>query len=545
MKKTLLLIRPMMLLVMIGSLFMTHAATPEYDIQINGVYYQLQGDTAILVGCEFWGDDCIPDQIIPETITQEGNTYTVTKIADNAFNRITWLRSIQIPNTVKYIGESAFESCLELKSFYVPKSVTHIGLRAFINCDNLTSIVVDEENPVYDSREGCNAIIETATDRLTHGCGPTVVPDGVKIIGKDAFAYCKSQRSITLPNSVKVIEEYAFALSNLSNIVFSDSLERIERYAFQSDYGIKTVNLPATVTYIGEWAFALTGLDYVSIGTNDVYYSLGTNCIIERATKTIIVGSKNSYVPSSYDIQKIAPAAFSLIVFDIDLCIPRTVKEIGEYAYWKCYYAQEIDLPEGVTKIGNYAFSELLYASRLNIPSTLTEIGQGVFQSCSSLKKVNIPNSVESIGVDAFRECTNLRELTLGDGVQFIDQGAFIQCDSIETINCNAVTPPVMASDNCFTSRCYENAVLYVPGPSINDYKSTDYWNMFYHSYTDYPFDVNGDGSISINDVSILIDALLANDMSSVVSRNADANGDGNININDIILLIDYLLEND
>ncbi len=530
---------------MLGCIFSIDAAITGHDYQMNGVYYDLQGDTAIVAACEFWDSGRIPDQVIPETITHEGHIYTVTKIANNAFNGITWLRSIQIPNTVKFIGDSAFESCLDLKSFYLPKSVTYVGLGAFIDCYDLTSIVVDEENPVYDSREGCNAIIETASAKLTHGCGTSTVPYGVKAIGKEAFSRCKSQNSIVLPNSVKVIEERAFELSNISNIAFGDSLERIEAHAFASDYGIKNVSLPATVTYIGEWAFALTGLDHVSIGTNDVYCSLGTDCIIERATKTIIVGSKYSYVPSSYNIEKVGPAAFSLIVFDIDLCIPSTVKEIGEFAYWKCYYAQEIDIPEGVTKIGQYAFSECLYASRLSIPSTLTEIGQGVFQSCQKIKNAVIPNSVESIGMDAFRDCTNLRELTIGTGVQFIDQGAFIQCDSIEVINCNAITPPVMASDNCFTNRCYENAVLYVPGPSINEYKNTDYWNRFYQTYTDYPCDVNGDGIISINDISILIDALLNDDMSSVVSRNADINGDRQVNLTDIILLIDHLLEDD
>ena len=101
----------------------------------------------------------------------------------------------------------------------------------------------------------------------------------------------------------------------------------------------------------------------------------------------------------------------------------------------------------------------------------------------------------------------------------------------------------MMASDNCFTTTAYENATLYVPSASLNAYKGTDYWNLFFQAYGNTPGDVNGDGSISINDVTILIDMLLGGTDSAIPS-NMDVNGDGNVSIGDATTLIDMLLSN-
>ena len=79
-------------------------------------------------------------------------------------------------------------------SIVIPTSVTEIGLAAFSDCTGLTSIVVSGGNKVYDSRNGCNAIV--ITNKLVRGCKNTVIPDSVTKIGCDAFSGCTGLTSV-------------------------------------------------------------------------------------------------------------------------------------------------------------------------------------------------------------------------------------------------------------------------------------------------------------------------------------------------------------
>ena len=122
---------------------------------------------------------------------------SVTSIGNYVFSNCTGLRSIVIPASVTSIGERAFYYCTGLRSIVIPASVTSIGESAFQSCTGLTSIVVDEENTAYDSRNNCNAIIETASNTLILGCKKTIIPAGVTSIGKNAFYGCTGLTSIT------------------------------------------------------------------------------------------------------------------------------------------------------------------------------------------------------------------------------------------------------------------------------------------------------------------------------------------------------------
>ena len=104
-------------------------------------------------------------------------------IKSEAFYGRTDLRSIVIPDSVTEIGYDAFSGCTGLTSIVIPDSVTKIGCDAFSGCTGLTSIVVSGGNKVYDSRNGCNAIVETKTNTLVTGCKNTVIPDSVTEIG--------------------------------------------------------------------------------------------------------------------------------------------------------------------------------------------------------------------------------------------------------------------------------------------------------------------------------------------------------------------------
>ena len=133
----------------------------------------------------------------------------VTSIGDYAFQQCIGMASVTIPNSVTSIGNAAFLGC-GLTSVTIPNSVKSIGDAAFQNCQRVTSIVVEDGNPVYDSRNNSNAIIETASNRLIAGCNNTTIPNGVTSIGNYAFQKCLFLTSVIIPSSVTSIGDGAF-----------------------------------------------------------------------------------------------------------------------------------------------------------------------------------------------------------------------------------------------------------------------------------------------------------------------------------------------
>ena len=134
----------------------------------------------------------------------------IETIPANAFEGCSSLTSFTIPSNVKTIESEAFARCTGLTSLTIPSTVSSIGLNAFYYCNSLESIVVEAGNRYYDSRENCNAIIETATNTLIAGCNNTLIPFGVTSIGKRAFYECDDLTSIVIPSSVTSIGEEAF-----------------------------------------------------------------------------------------------------------------------------------------------------------------------------------------------------------------------------------------------------------------------------------------------------------------------------------------------
>ena len=176
------------------------------------------------------------DLVIPNSVTSIGNSAfsgcrglksvtipnSVTSIGDNAFEDCSGLTSVTIPNSVTSIGETAFSNCSGLTSVTIPNSVTSIGYGVFGGCSGLESIVVESGNSKYDSRDNCNAIIETATITLLAGCKNTTIPNSVTSICFAAFQYCSGLTSVSIPNSVTEIGSYAFSdCSGLTTIFYN------------------------------------------------------------------------------------------------------------------------------------------------------------------------------------------------------------------------------------------------------------------------------------------------------------------------------------
>ena len=169
---------------------------------------------------------------LPSTVTYRGRQFRVTSIDSNAFDNPE-TTGIILPDGLESISDMAFVVCRLTGEVYIPKSIRHIGVWTFEGNTEICTLVVDEANPVYDSRGGCNAIIETATDRLVAACESTMIPHGIKTIGQNAFAMYQKPY-IDIPESVTVIEGYAFAQSALTEVTLPCNITEIGAQAFEN-----------------------------------------------------------------------------------------------------------------------------------------------------------------------------------------------------------------------------------------------------------------------------------------------------------------------
>ena len=187
----------------------------------------------------------------------------------------------EIVEELKTIEDNVFQNCYSLEMVTIGKSVKSIGKYMVGHCNSLTSIKVLEDNPNFDSRGGCNAIIETATNTLVAGCSATVIPQDVQHIGGYAFCYIESLTSIDIPDSVESIGDEAFyGCESLPIIDIPNSVETIGDYAFYGCVKLEEVTLGNSLKTIGEYAFyECEKLEKVTLGNSLKTIGISAFCI--------------------------------------------------------------------------------------------------------------------------------------------------------------------------------------------------------------------------------------------------------------------------
>lgn len=273
----------------------------------------------------------------------------VKYIRDTAFLYNGNIRSVTFPNFY-YIGAFSFQGCGNLASVHLSKGVQFVGFDAFTDCGNLTSITVDEENPWIDSRDNCNGVIETATNKLISGCKNTVIPYGVTSINYEAFLG-NGLTSITIPASVTSFDG-----------------------AFHNNGGMKSMTV--------EWTEPLEiqegALEGIFVDQTTLYVPEGTKEAYEAAAVwkdfKQIIEKKTTYVDECGVVYSLVP------------------KNGGNAEHYEV---------TGVTE--NYTSDVVVQEKVFDV--SVTSIGASAFLNCSSLTSVTIPNNVTNIENRAFRHC--------------------------------------------------------------------------------------------------------------------------------------------
>jgi hypothetical protein len=176
---------------------------------------------------------------------------TLKVMREGLFSGCSKLATVIIPESVLVIENGVFSDCENLTHIEIPRNVKEIVPGQFYGCSKLSTITVDKRNPVYDSREDCNAIVETATNSLVAGCSTTVIPKTVTIIGSRAFCNRSLNHSFFIPRSVMSIEPGAFSsCTRLTSIEIPDTVRNLECNVFYDSKELTTVIFKGAETKI-------------------------------------------------------------------------------------------------------------------------------------------------------------------------------------------------------------------------------------------------------------------------------------------------------
>lgn len=432
------------------------------NVSYNGVTYTV---TAI-------GEDAfVGSEYGTSTLTSISIPSTVTSIGDYAFMYCTNLTSIEIPEAVTNIGKYAFRQCSKITSINIPHNVTTIGRRAFDGCSSITTITVNDNNTNYDSRNNCNAIIETATNILVAGCRNTVIPNSVTELGERAFSFRTGLTSITIPNSVRVLGKGLFLeCSDLISVDMPNSITSIPSNTFNSCTSLSSIIIPSGVTQIGEAAFQdctslikitseITNPEIVALDYYTFYNVDKENCILYVPKGTVDIYKNTDFWNQFVNILELEESGAGDLTYEIIDSEAKTVQVVEDEKY-KTY--TDVVIPETtvingteytVTRINYDAFYYCESLTSVSIPNTVTEIGSSAFQGCRSLTSVVLGNSVALIDEDAFYSCSALESIEIPSSVNEIRFEAFHGCRGLNTI--------VVSPDNqCYDSRNNCNAII-------------------------------------------------------------------------------------
>ena len=462
--------------------------------------------------------------VIPASVNNGGNTYSVTAIGRNAFNHCTSLNSVTIPNSVNSIGDWAFGTCTSLSSITIPNSVNSIGNQAFGGCTSLKSVTIPNS---------VNSIGSWAFDRCTALQDVTVNwTTPLRIYGSEFNNIDLSNVKLHIPYGTLALYAAAyvwkdfdiqfmdFSADNNGKTIYydvtSDTSPRTVEVTYRgTSYGeysneyTGNVVIPATVSYAGknynvtsiqEHAFrGCPGLTTVSIpkSITEIKYEAFMGCTglvevaVNWATPLVVPGNVFSGI-NTQNVKLTVPKGTlelyqeATVWKNFDMAITEfSAMNNGKTIY---YYITSSTSPRtvAVTYAGTSPNSAA-YSGDIVIPATVTNggntysvtaIGNSAFYACTSLNSVTIPSSVTDIGNVAFFSCTSLSEINIPNSVNSIGGFAFSICNALQDVTVNWATP-LSIDAGAFSGVTTSNVKLHIPDGTDALYAAANVWKDF------------------------------------------------------------------
>ena len=417
---------------------------------------------------------------------------SITSIGKEAF-RFSGIETITLPKGLTTIESSVFHYCENLISVEIPVSVTKIENAFYYGNNSLTDIYyhgteeqwdaidIDEGNTElekvkinYNYINGTHLTSEdfeytisdgsvTINKCIKSGCVAIVIPDEIEgypvtEIAANAFRDL-TVAEVKLPSGLKKIGMYAFLnCTLLTKIHLPDTLEVLEPYAFNKTR-IERLNIPESLTHLEPGSFGLCEyLTFFEVDKDNPSYRNDENGVIFSKDGTVLVEYPEAKPEETYvvpdGVKEIGDSAFSNIykkalkniVLPVGLEIigdeafegyyesinlPDSLKKIGASAFYSCRFSS-VEIPKGVEFIGEKCFSSCSELIDVKINCEISEIPVEMFYLCEKLDTVNIPESVVSIGEEAFYGCESLTEIDLPDSVKSLGTRAFSNCKLLE-----------------------------------------------------------------------------------------------------------------
>lgn len=439
---------------------------------------------------------------------------SLKRIGKMAFLNNSKAQELILPEGLQQIGEGAFMGCDSISRLYIPASVEQIDRYAFTDCMLLTHITVDPANPVYDSRQDCNAIIHSATDELLWGCMESddpaktvlIIPQGVKRIADYAFAnrpfpsisYAganprQSPTTLYLPSSVESIGVQAFTgLNKLKQLIIRGSATQI----ISGEYG--------QIAPLGVYQKKI----YVPVGTLDVYKSgdLGdysqsySNEILELPSYTELGYSFNdktmeaavlsgdpdedglleipataSFFGEEFQVTGIGDRAFYNRYDIVSVNASNAITHVGKEAFDRTTWLQE--QPEGLFYVGRVAYKYLGSCPRsVEVREGTTELAYRVFYDQRDLEEIILPESLEAIREGAMKNCGYLTSLTIPASVKVIERSAISR--NTTELHSHILEPFELANQNWSASEMSKGKITcYIPRGTLELYQALGIWN--------------------------------------------------------------------
>ena len=325
------------------------------------------------------------------TIPDSINGLPVTSIGALAFQAITSVASVTIPDTVTIIGNDAFDSCTGLTNIAIPNRVVNVGSGAFGGCTSLISVTIGES---------------------------------VTNIGDGAFVSCTSLTRVTFPNSVISIGSDVFRnCYNVTGVIIPNSVTSIGDSVFNWCLSLTNVLIPNSVTNIGGGVFYYcTNLSAITVDALSSSYGSVDGVLFNKDQTTLIQypgGKTGNYT------------------------VPNSVAKIESLAFANCVGLTSVAIPDSVTSIEYRVFDSCTSLTNVTLGHYVANIGSSAFSGCTSLTHVTIPDSVINIGSFSFTSCSSLTSVIIGSGVASIGEYAFYNCTSLTGVYFRGDAPSI------------------------------------------------------------------------------------------------------